>query len=222
MVRNTLMHVRKKYAGATHISIAYHLAGLNKAYDEDYLDDAEHSMGRKMLEMLVHEDVVNKTVFLVRYYGGQHLGIRRFEIMAELCQQALGNSARGHTVHSVLPLHCLIEPATIKRPDKPRAQRKSPKPKSQSTVCMQTPKTPAWALQDITIASDTSEWATLDVPTTRFNAMDDWSVEPNFHASASNLCMDAHPTTISNLSALQNKASENKATDSVANTSSIL
>ena len=107
-VRQKIQHVKRKHSGATHISVAYRLSGLNKAYDEDYIDDEEHSMGRRMLEYMAKKDVTDASFFMIRYYSGVHIGYRRFEICKELMDEVLELMERGIRTLSTLPLRCLI------------------------------------------------------------------------------------------------------------------
>ena len=58
--------------------MAYRLAGLNKAYDEGCVDDREYGQGRRMLSILQQKELVNQMVLVVRYYGGIHIGNKRY------------------------------------------------------------------------------------------------------------------------------------------------
>ena len=53
---------------------------LNKAYDEDYVNDREFNAGRKILTHLIDTNKKAVAIFMVRYYGGVHLGNRHIEI----------------------------------------------------------------------------------------------------------------------------------------------
>ena len=109
-VCNQSLHVRRKHATASHVSVVYRLTGLNKAYDEDYIDDMEHSVGRHVLEMLIQQEKFNVCVCIIRYYGGEHLGQRHFEIVKDLVNQALIKLEKGVTHKSTLPLRVLLDP----------------------------------------------------------------------------------------------------------------
>ena len=113
-VQNVLQHIRRKYSSASHVCMCYRFAGIDKAYGEDYLDDGDHAIGRRMLEHLIQNDKTNIAVFLIRYYGGQHLGNRRFEIMRSLMDEVVDCTERGVLIKSILPLRCLIEPTSKK------------------------------------------------------------------------------------------------------------
>ena len=51
-IRQAYIHIKRLHPRASHATMAYRLAGIDKAYDEDYVDDGEHSGGRKLLDML--------------------------------------------------------------------------------------------------------------------------------------------------------------------------
>ena len=98
------IHLKRAHAEANHVTMAYRLAGLNKAYDEDYLDDRETKAGRKLLDLLITKESVSIAVFVVRYYGGKHMGNRRFEIHKDLIKKALRDLDREVFFKSKLEL----------------------------------------------------------------------------------------------------------------------
>ena len=108
-VRNLHLHFKCKYGDATHIIAAYRIAGINKAYDEDYVDDGETSAGRRILDFLIKEDKQNIMVIVIRYYGGVHLGGTRFDLIHRLVKKAIKNLAAEKMVKSRLPLRQLLE-----------------------------------------------------------------------------------------------------------------
>ena len=54
-VRTTYLHMKRLHGDASHISMAYRLAGINKADDEDYINDREHGSGPGLLSLLIKE-----------------------------------------------------------------------------------------------------------------------------------------------------------------------
>ena len=141
-VRNQYTHLKRKYSLATHISVAYRLAGLNKAYDEDCQDDGEHVMGRRMLDQLIESNEINICVFMVRYYGGVHIGPKRFSIVKDRVNQAMQRLCDGIVNKSMLPLRCLLGNPSSKRqkqryrksPRKQALQKKTPPPPADSVL----------------------------------------------------------------------------------------
>lgn len=81
--------VRMKFADATHVSCAYRIPGHESYNLQDYVDDGEFGVGRAMLNVLKDEGTSNVVVFLIRYYGGIHLGPQRFEIFRDAAKEAL-------------------------------------------------------------------------------------------------------------------------------------
>jgi hypothetical protein len=67
-------------ASSTHIISAYWL----ESEEQGYYDDHDHGLGKHLLGVMQHADMINTICFLTREYGGQHLGFRRFEIVSEL------------------------------------------------------------------------------------------------------------------------------------------
>ena len=108
-------HMRRKYAHATHVSIAYKLTGIDKAHDEGCVDDGEHAMGRKMLEKLVKLEVTDITVAAISFYSGVHIGGKRFNIVLDRVEEAVKKLSQGETSKSVLPLHSILVPKKSKR-----------------------------------------------------------------------------------------------------------
>lgn len=87
-VRAAYLKLRMKYSDATHVSCAYRLPGANTPNNQDYSDDGEFGCGRTMLKVLKSENISNVAIFMVRYYGGKHLGIRRYDIFRQLAEKA--------------------------------------------------------------------------------------------------------------------------------------
>ena len=65
------LHMKRLHADANHVTMAYRLPSLEKAHDEDYLDDREINAGRRLLQTLIELGHESIAVFIVRYYGGK-------------------------------------------------------------------------------------------------------------------------------------------------------
>ena len=83
-VRRAYRLIRRTHPSATHVVAAYNLK-TNKGFQ----DDSEYGAGYRMLALLEQEHPPNYCIFIVRYYGGKHLGPKRFSIMTDTAQQAL-------------------------------------------------------------------------------------------------------------------------------------
>ena len=103
-IRKVYTHFKIMYADAAHVMMAYRLPGLNKAYDEDFIDDGEHGGGRRLLRVLFDGDHLSKMVLVVRYFGHVYLGTDRFKYITEGAEGALQGLAEGITHTSKLQL----------------------------------------------------------------------------------------------------------------------
>ena len=93
---HTEQEVQKGYAkmkvhfgDATHVVMAYRLEGAIGPYKQAYLDDGENGAGRAMLNIIKNAMMENVAIYIVRYYGGQNLGRRHFEVYENMTKDAL-------------------------------------------------------------------------------------------------------------------------------------
>ena len=78
----------KALATATHNIFAYRV-GKSLSPREGMNDDGEHGGARKILETMRANDVTNKIVIVTRWYGGTHIGKKRFEAIENCCKDIL-------------------------------------------------------------------------------------------------------------------------------------
>ena len=76
-------------ARATHNIYAYRIENASGGIWENCEDDGEFGAGRRLLNMLWENDVTNKMVIVTRWYGGVHMGPRRFQCILEAGRQAV-------------------------------------------------------------------------------------------------------------------------------------
>ena len=88
-VQNCLRKLKVKFADATHIACAFRLYKPKGPFRQGYVNDQEPGAGIRLLEVLKEKDVQCTAVFVIRYYGGVHLGKRRFEIYENVAQSAV-------------------------------------------------------------------------------------------------------------------------------------
>ena len=88
-VQQGLVKLKIKHGDATHIPVAYRLANSKGPYNQEYLDNQEFGAGRRILNVLKQEEITNVAVFTPRYYGGQKMGARHFQIYQELAERAV-------------------------------------------------------------------------------------------------------------------------------------
>lgn len=91
-VRKAYRQLRIKYSDATHIMSAFRLNPPNGPLNQESSDDGEFGGGRVLMKLLMENDIVNTAVFVVRYYGGKHIGADRFDIINRLGRKALKNA----------------------------------------------------------------------------------------------------------------------------------
>jgi hypothetical protein len=68
----------KAIASATHNMFAYRIGGA-LGHRDGMNDDGEHGGARAIMKILKDNDVTNKIVIVTRWYGGTHIGKKRFE-----------------------------------------------------------------------------------------------------------------------------------------------
>ena len=141
-IRKAYIHIKRLHPDASHVSMAYRLAGTDKAYDEDYVDDREHSARRKLLNQLIKDEQVDIVFFVVRFYGGIHIGAACFDIHQRLIKQAIAALEKGEVRVSKLPLKQYQEsPRKAKKPRSKSVKGKANLPPSMAhspTVCKPT------------------------------------------------------------------------------------
>lgn len=74
----------REYPEADHI-----VAASSVQLSEDYQDDGEFGAGYRMLNVIRDHKLTNVAVFVVRHYGGEHVGHMRFSVMKEAASDAL-------------------------------------------------------------------------------------------------------------------------------------
>lgn len=75
---------------ATHNMAAYRLySPENTKVQDGFEDDGEHGGGRSILKTIMKAGEKDIIVFVTRQYGGQHLGLRRFDLINEAVTNAM-------------------------------------------------------------------------------------------------------------------------------------
>ena len=60
---------------------------------QGYVDDKEHGGGCTILKVLADRNIVNKTVFMARKYGGENLFDMRFRLIEQVAVDSLNRTA---------------------------------------------------------------------------------------------------------------------------------
>lgn len=88
-VRRQLMYLKLKHPEASHIMATYRIPGEDFISNQGLVDDGKHGGARAIMKVLFKEKQENTAVFVVRYYGGKHLGIARFQAIERAAKSAL-------------------------------------------------------------------------------------------------------------------------------------
>ncbi|CAD6500270.1 BgTH12-07450 [Blumeria graminis f. sp. triticale] len=84
-----LVDHEKKVQAATHNITAWRIRRDATVTYQDYDDDGETAAGARLLHLLQRMDVWNVMVVVSRWYGGHHLGPRRFTLINAVARDAL-------------------------------------------------------------------------------------------------------------------------------------
>lgn len=88
-VRKQYLHLKMKHPEANHVVVAYRIPGTDFVNNQGFLDDGEHGGGRAILKVLFKEKMENTAVFVIRYFGGKHLGSARFLAIDKAAKAAI-------------------------------------------------------------------------------------------------------------------------------------
>lgn len=83
-VRLAYKRLFREFPDADHIVAA---SSVNRS--QDYQDDSEFGAGYRMLQVINDHKLDNVAVFVIRHYGGEHIGPMRFSVMKEAAADAL-------------------------------------------------------------------------------------------------------------------------------------
>ena len=78
----------KSIANATHNMFAYRI-GNDKSSRDGLNDDGEHGGARTIMNILKEHNIYNKIVIVTRWYGGSHIGPKRFEAIESCTKNIL-------------------------------------------------------------------------------------------------------------------------------------
>ncbi|KAJ8307585.1 hypothetical protein KUTeg_014861 [Tegillarca granosa] len=81
--------VEPKYAMCNHRILVYRHRDEEGKIHQGYNDDGEHGAGRKLLEYLTRNNYVNVGIVVTRWYGGKHIGPKRFNLMEDALSQVV-------------------------------------------------------------------------------------------------------------------------------------
>ena len=88
-IRDAYLQLRIKHSRARHIVCAYRLRNGHFSTYQDFDDDEEHGMGKTLLRILENAEIFSRCIFVVRYYGGEHINEKRYEGYKEATEAAI-------------------------------------------------------------------------------------------------------------------------------------
>lgn len=124
-VKRQYLHLRLLHPEASHIMAAYKIPGTDFATNQGLSDDGEYGGARCMMKVLNKEKKENTAVFVVRYYGGKHLGAARFLSIERAAKSALTRAAEALMRVRRLPTQQELQ--QINQEIQQAAQRPTPK-----------------------------------------------------------------------------------------------
>lgn len=83
-VQRAYKKVRQLYPSYDHVMMGYRIDNFS-----GYQDDREHAAGQKIHALLVQKHCHNITAFVVRVFGGIHLGPQRFDCISTVADAAI-------------------------------------------------------------------------------------------------------------------------------------
>ena len=96
-IESGYMNIRTKHPGARHVAAVWVLPGIQKQEVEDFQEDQEHGLGCLILKKMKASNIINRVIYLVRYYGGIRMGTERFDCYIQAAKTAL----EGAPVNSI-------------------------------------------------------------------------------------------------------------------------
>ena len=90
-IQEMYLKVKLLHPAANHVICAYQ-TDLDDIFNCDFCDDGEHGAGRTLLTFMKDNNLTNRVIFVVRYYGGSKLGPARFECIVKAARSVMENS----------------------------------------------------------------------------------------------------------------------------------
>ena len=103
-VKAAYVKVKRMNPSALHVGLGYRLPGLDVSKQQSYEDDSEHGCGRVIFELLENSQIEHRAVFVVRYYGNEHLGPVRFSLIQAAAKSAITRSS----FNAILQMHQFV------------------------------------------------------------------------------------------------------------------
>ena len=132
-IREMYKAMKILHPGARHIVCAYNIEGEEEPYfNQNYCDDDEPGAGKKVLDLMLKHDMLNRVVFVTRKYGGIKMGSDRFDCYAQAAKEVL----QAHPFNEILQIQQPLKP-----PGSPKGVKYSFTPRNKSVRGAKQPST---------------------------------------------------------------------------------
>jgi hypothetical protein len=106
-------------ADKTHLISAYTL----KNGQFGWQDDMDYGLGNFLYKTMVERELTDSICFLMREYGGQHIGKKRFEIIIKLVNDVLINMEAEPNKHGNKPYQIRLPAMMLPHPSSPSSPK---------------------------------------------------------------------------------------------------
>ena len=137
-IRQLYIKLKLMEPTARHIVCAFWIEENGQPYyEKDYCDDGEPGAGRKLLDLLIQNNIKNKVLFIARKFGGIKMGMDRFECYVQAARAVMLQSPYNSVLKedqkiTVVPFQRQpVQNKTKPPPGSPKYSRESSTPKAQ-------------------------------------------------------------------------------------------
>ena len=116
-INDLYLKIKLIHPVADHVICAYHVSN-DDFFNTDHCDDGEHGAGRAILSYMKENDITDRVIFVVRYFGGVKLGPKRFEKITEAVRDVilqLPNTQVTGTPPKTEPKTVFVPPPQVNR-----------------------------------------------------------------------------------------------------------
>ena len=99
-VRNGYVKVKRMHPTGLSVMLGYNIPGSDYARLSDFYDDKEHGGGRVIWQVLTQSKITYRAIYVVRHYGGKHLGPTRFDAIRNATYSAIARNSYNKIIQS--------------------------------------------------------------------------------------------------------------------------
>ena len=98
-VKEAYLKIKLKHPDARHLMCAYVVPAATEFEGKNFCDDEEDGAGQMILNMMLHNKIENRVIFVVRKYGGVRIGPIRFELILKVAEEVLAKNPFNITLN---------------------------------------------------------------------------------------------------------------------------